>query len=211
LEIRSITGAGGSGWKLGETPSCVELGKDAKKTIVVQTRIGGDWLLRPLGFCEKDAQCGFIEASVSDIAGNVLLSQTAATTAIELPFAGLAEPEGTRLFKVRLLHDDGTEFFIGDGGTVCEALDDCAISVEIRSNCGGAPNDDGGSPEAGSNDLDAGRLDGAADATTPDATTPDATTPDATFDASTAPDGGALDASRIDASLQDASGDAAVN
>lgn len=216
LTLLSVVGAGAGGWERGDSTACVALGQDDLQTVIAQVRIDGDWLLRPLHNCQSRTRCGYVEITVTNPQGEVVLIEAAASLSINLPFAGLSVPAGSTLnFTARLMDQNGDEYVVADGG-VCSHDDTCSVTLSLDQNCAGAPsemdssvpNDDAATgpdattgmpsvPDSGVSDAapDATPLaDASPDGSVPDASTnpntPDAALDDASLDASDAADGG---------------------
>jgi hypothetical protein len=138
LTLLSVTGAGAGGWRRGNAAECVELGHDPQQSLIAQVRIDGDWLLRPLHNCESRTRCGYVEISVSDDAGVLLLTEAAAALSINLPLAGLSLAEGTSLtFEARLMDQNGSPYVVEDGG-LCGPTDTCSVTLSLAQHCAGS-------------------------------------------------------------------------
>lgn len=203
LTLLSVVGAGAQGWQRGDDVTCVERGQDAFQTLIAQVRIDGDWLLRPLHNCESRTRCGYVEVSVTNGQGQLLLTEAAASLSINLPLAGLGVPDDSALtFSARLMDQYGNPYVVADGG-LCGEADTCSITLSLADACSGSSLQDGGATDA--------------QASGPDATIdlPDATSPIPNQDA-VAPDGapsddGGTDSGSSDSGLPGPSTDAAVN
>jgi hypothetical protein len=192
------------------------LGHDPLQTLIAQVRIDGDWLVRPLHNCASRTRCGYVEVTVSNEQGAVLLTEAAASLSINLPFAGLPVPDGSSLtFAARLMDQNGEPYVVADAG-LCGREDTCSITLTLAQRCAGsAPQLDAGAGDAslmadagavpadassGNVDasdtlLDAAALaDGALDANLPDGGGPAVVTTDAGPDDASADAGDAADA-----------------
>ncbi len=202
LTLLSVVGAGAGGWERGDSTTCVAIGQDELQTVIVQVRIDGDWLLRPLHNCQSRTRCGYVEITVTNAQGDVLLTEAAASLSINLPFAGLSVPAGSTLsFTAKLMDQNGDEYVVADGG-VCGHDDTCSVTLSLDQNCAGSPpNTDSSVP----NDA----------ATSPDATTglpsvPDSGVSDAAPDATPVADA-SLDSGSPDGSTNPNTADAALD
>ncbi|HEX2882115.1 MAG TPA: hypothetical protein VHO25_21495 [Polyangiaceae bacterium] len=183
LTLLSVTGAGARGWHRGDDTACVEFGHDPLQTLIAQVRIDGDWLVRPLHNCESRTRCGYVEITVSNEQGDVLLTEAAASLSINLPFAGITVPTGSSLtFTARLMDQNGEPYIVADGG-LCGRDDTCSATLSLTPDCVGSTPDPDASvvdaaltPDATTTPADAGPA--GVDAGTPDASAPDAASAD---------------------------------
>ena len=181
IEIVSVTSVGGPTWTPG-ADACVEVGRDADKTVVVLVALDEkNFPLRPPGTCGSARQCGTVVLRVDPKADGELFRLQAAQKTLPVPFAAL--PLGQHTFHVELLGKTGKPVKDPDGGGE-PLFAEVTLEVKDWGGCGGEV-DAGDAGDAGQDASDAG-TDADADADT-----------DAASDAGDAADdadGGGLDA-----------------
>ncbi|HTM45141.1 MAG TPA: hypothetical protein VL137_09320, partial [Polyangiaceae bacterium] len=157
LTLVSVSGAGATGWQVGGSEACVELGHDAHKTVLAQVRIDGDWLLRPLHNCDNRIRCGFVQIQVSTADGRVLMTKSAASLAVDLPFADISPAVGSYTFSARLLDQFGAPYVAPEGhASPCGDGSRCTASLTTQlTSCGGPviPVPDASTPAGPTNDA----------------------------------------------------------
>lgn len=198
LSLVSITGAAAGGWRPGDAESCVELGSDIDGTVIVKTRLRGDWLLRPYRNCGSRTRCGYIEVTAADATGEIVMRRAAASLTINLPLGQLGAGQYT--LSAQLLDQNGEPYLIGDSGTACDGQL-CSATLDVQAQCDNpsipmGPDADVPEPDAGAG---------------PDAATPSvdgsSPVPDASVDASPTLTADAA-SNAPDAALPDAASDA---
>jgi hypothetical protein len=155
LTLLSVIGAGADGWQRGDDEQCVERGHDPLQTLIAQVRIDGDWVLRPLFNCESRTRCGYVEVSVTNAQGQLLLTEAAASLSINLPVADLNLANDSELtFTARLMDQSGNPYVVADGG-LCGETDTCSITLSLTDACDGSSLQDGGATDAQASGPDA--------------------------------------------------------
>lgn len=177
--LATIAAPGQDGWKAGNDVTCVEPGSDADATLLVTLKLS-NFALRPRFGCGDLTQCGFVEISLIDAAGDLVLQRQAAASTINLPFATLEQPEGRFAFEARLLNEAGELFTLADSGVPCGGDSQCRHELDVRRVCNpvadaDTPEDASQTPEHdASSDRDAGLVDMDAGQTQDAAATSDA-------------------------------------
>ncbi|MEZ4226334.1 MAG: hypothetical protein R3B13_35645 [Polyangiaceae bacterium] len=141
LAITSLTAVGGPQWKVGDSPACVERGRDPSETVALSVALT-DFILRPPGTCTTRA-CGTLEIALDPAGESEAQKWQGAQSTLELPFSGVAD--GSHGLRVALLRSDGSPALDAERQPVT-----AEVTFELA-----APGACGGSTDAGSDAADA--------------------------------------------------------
>ena len=149
VALSSITSAGG---RTEGNGSCLEVGRDPAKTVVVNASLSEGFSLRPPGTCGGLQLCGRLRFRLDPSGDSEALKVEAAQSAVQVPLENVTL--GSHVFQLELLNDAGQ---ITLDPTKSPNVVSVTLDVKDPGGCGGAV--DAGSDAA----QDAG-TDAAADA-----------------------------------------------
>jgi multidrug efflux pump subunit AcrA (membrane-fusion protein) len=148
LSLVAVEGVGGPRWEPGKD-GCIELGRDAAQTVVVNVAVSS-FVLRPPGTCGSARQCGTVLLRIDPSADTEALSVSAAQASVAASFAKLGA--GSHTFRAELRDADGDPVVDPEAGATLHA--EVTLEVKAPGGCGGGA--DAGSDADPDADNDAG-------------------------------------------------------